>query len=55
MMLVAGNEILRDAASFSLPELKQRDEVQTMKYSINKLLGKTNKPQAKQSANSFSL
>ena len=55
MAMVAANELLRDAASFSLSELKQRDEVQTMKYSINKLLGKTNKPQAKQSANSFSL
>lgn len=55
MAMVAANELLRDAACFSLSELKQRDEVQTMRYSINKLLGKNNKPQAKQSANSFSL
>ena len=55
MGLTAANELLRDAACFSLNELKQRDEVQTMKYSLNKLLGKTNKPQAKQSANNFSL
>ena len=55
MALTASNEILRDAACFSLNELKQRDEVQTMKYSLNKLLGKTNKPQAKQSANNFTL
>jgi cell shape-determining protein MreC len=55
MGLTAANELLRDAACFSLNELKQRDEVQTMKYSLNKLLGKTNKPQAKQSANNFML
>ena len=55
MGLAAANELLRDAACFSLNELKQRDEVQTMKYSLNKLLGKTNKPQAKQSMNNFSL
>ena len=55
MGLTAANELLRDAACFSLNELKQRDEIQTMKYSLNKLLGKTNKPQAKQSANNFSL
>ena len=55
MVMVATNEILRDAATFSLSELKQRDEVQTMKYSINKLLGKTNKPQQKQSMNNFNL
>ncbi len=55
MVLAASNELLRDAASFSLSELKQREEVQTMKYSINKLLGKTNQPKAKQSMNSFSL
>lgn len=39
--LAAANEIMRDAAQFSLSELKQRDEIQTMKYSINKLLNKT--------------
>lgn len=39
--LAAANEIMRDAAQFSLAELKQRDEVKTMKYSLNKLLGKT--------------
>lgn len=55
MAMTAANELLRDAACFSLNELKQRDEVQTMKYSLNKLLGKTNKPQAKQSSNNFSL
>ena len=55
MAMTAANELLRDAACFSLSELKQRDEVQTMKYSLNKLLGKTNKPQAKQSSNNFSL
>ena len=55
MAMVATNELLRDAASFSLSELKQREEIATMKYSINKILGKNNKPQAKQSANNFSL
>lgn len=53
MAMTISNELLRDAATFSLSELKQREEVQTMKYSLNKLLGKTNKPQAKQSSNSF--
>lgn len=54
MALTATNELLRDASSFSLSELKQRSEVQTMKYSLNKILGKTNQPKAKQSANNFS-
>jgi hypothetical protein len=54
MAMTISNEILRDAATFSLSELKQREEIQTMKYSLNKLLGKTNKPQAKQSSNNFS-
>ena len=53
--LAVANEVLRDAAKFSLNELKQRDEVQTMKYSIAKILNKTNKPAQKQSANSFDL
>ena len=53
--LAVANEVLRDAAKFSLNELKQRDEVQTMKYSIGKILNKHNKPQAKNSTNSFSL
>lgn len=53
--LAVANEVLRDAAKFSLNELKNRDEVQTMKYSIGKILNKHNKPQAKNSTNSFSL
>ncbi len=53
--LAVANEVLRDAASFSLSEMKKRDEFQTMKYSIRKILNKTNKPQAKQQANNFNL
>lgn len=53
--LAVANEVLRDAARFSLSELKQRDEIKTMKYSIGKILNKTNKPQSKVSANSFEL
>ncbi len=52
--LAVANEVLRDAAKFSLNELKQRDEIATMKYSIGKILNKTNKP-SKVSANSFEL
>ena len=53
--LAVANEVLRDAAKFSFNELKQRDEVKTMKYSFAKILNKTNKPQTKVSANSFEL
>ena len=52
--LAVANEVLRDAASFSLKELKQRDEVKTMQYSIRKILNKGNHTQ-KQQANNFSL
>ena len=55
MALTAANEVMREAAGLSLSELRKRDEIQTMKYSFNKLLGKTSQPKAKQSANSFSL
>ncbi len=39
--LAAANEILRDAAQLSMSELKQRKEVQTMQYSLRKLMNKT--------------
>lgn len=55
MAIVASNELLRDVATLSLSELKNRDEMKTMAYSINKILNKNNKPQAKQSTNNFSL
>jgi hypothetical protein len=46
--LAAANEIMRDAAQFSLNEIKQRKEVKQMAYSLNKLM---NKNQAKKSNN----
>ena len=52
--LAVANEVLRDAANFSLKELKQRDEVKTMQYSIRKILNKGNNAQ-KQQANNFNL
>ena len=52
--LAASNEILRDAAQFSVAELKQRKEVQTMSYSLKKLMNKTQST-TKQRANNFSL
>ena len=39
--LAASNEVLRDVAQLSLSELKQRDDVKTMGYSIRKLMNKT--------------
>lgn len=39
--LAGANEILRDAAQFSVAELKARPEVQTMGYSLRKLMNKT--------------
>lgn len=53
--LAASNEILRDAAQFSLSELKQRKEVQTMGYSLRKLMNKTQQTTSKNHTNNFSL
>ena len=53
--LAASNEILRDAACFSMSELKQRDEVQTIAYSIKKIMNKTNEATSKQQTNNYSL
>ena len=53
--MAVANEVLRDVAKFSLSEVKKRDEVQTMKYSIRKILNKTNKPAQRQQANNFNL
>lgn len=39
--LAAANELLRDAAQFSLSELKQRKDVKTMCYSISKIMNKS--------------
>ena len=39
--LAAANELLRDAAQFSLSELKQRKDVKTMMYSVGKIMNKT--------------
>ncbi len=52
--IAAANEILRDAAQLSLNELKQRKDVQTMQYSIRKLMNKTQSV-TKQRSNNFSL
>ena len=52
--IAASNEVLRDAAQFSLNELKQRDDVKTMAYSLRKLMNKT-QAATKQRSNNFSL
>ncbi len=52
--IAAANEILRDAAQFSMAEINQRDDVQTMKYSLRKLMNKTQSA-TKQRSNNFSL
>ena len=53
--LAAANEILRDAAQLSLSELKQRKEVQTMGYSLRKLMNKTQSTKTNNRANNFNL
>ncbi len=53
--LAAANEILRDAAQFSVAELKQRKEVQTMGYSIRKLMNKTQTAKSTNKTNNYSL
>ena len=52
--IAASNEILRDAAQFSMAEIKQRDDVKTMTYSLRKLMNKT-QAATKQRSNNFSL
>ena len=54
-VLAAGNELLRDAAQLSISELKQRKEVQTMGYSLRKLMNKTQSAKTNNRANNFSL
>lgn len=51
--LAAANEVLRDAASFSLSELKEREEVKTMAYSLGKLLNKNKSAKAVNHSNNF--
>lgn len=53
--IAAANEVLRDAASFSLSELKERDEVKTMAYSLGKLLNKNKIAKTTNHSNNFSL
>lgn len=53
--IAAANELLRDAASFSLSELKEREEVKTMAYSIGKLLNKNKTIKTTNGTNNFSL
>ncbi len=53
--LAAANEIMRDAAQFSLNELKQRKEVKQMAYSFNKLMNKTQSVKSNNRTNNFSL
>ena len=53
--LAAANEIMRDAAQFSLNELKQRKEVKQMAYSFNKLMNKNQTKKSNNRSNNFSL
>lgn len=53
--LAASNEILRDAAQFSVAELKERKEVKTMAYSIRKLMNKTQATKSTNKTNNYSL
>ena len=53
--LAAANELLRDAAQLSISELKQRKEVQTMGYSLRKLMNKTQSTKTNNRANNFNL
>ena len=51
--LAAANEILRDAAQLSVSELKQRKEVQTMGYSLRKIMNKTKSAKSTNKTNNF--
>ena len=53
--LAASNEILRDAAQFSVAELKERKEVKTMAYSLRKLMNKTQATKSTNKTNNYSL
>ena len=54
--MAAMNEVLRDAAQFSVSELKQREDVKTMQYSLRKLLNKTQTAKTNNNrVNNFSL
>ena len=53
--LAASNEILRDAAQFSVAELKERKEVKTMAYSVRKLMNKTQTAKSTNKTNNYSL
>lgn len=53
--LAAANEIMRDAAQFSLNEIKQRKEVKQMAYSFNKLMNKNQTKKSNNRTNNFSL
>lgn len=51
--LAAANEIMRDAAQFSLNEIKQRKEVKQMAYSFNKLMNKNQTKKSNNRTNNF--
>ena len=53
--LAGANEIMRDAAQFSLNEIKQRKEVKQMAYSFNKLMNKNQTKKSNNRTNNFSL
>ena len=53
--LAVANEVMRDAAQFSLKEMAQRDDVKTLAYSFRKMTGKIGQAAKKQSNNNFSL
>ena len=51
--LAAANEIMRDAACFSLNEIKERKEVKQMAYIFNKLMNKTQAKKTNNRTNNF--
>ena len=52
-MFVATAEIMKDASSFSLAELKKKEEVNTIKYCTRKILNKGQETAVKQARNNF--
>lgn len=53
--IAVANEIMRDAAEFSLKEMAQREDVKTLAYSFRKMTGKIGQATKKQSNNNFNL
>ena len=53
--LAAANEIMRDAACFSVNELKERKDVRQIAYSFNKLMNKNQTKKSNNGASNFEL